>query len=112
MLSFFVTAATAANMTVGSLLFASPPHAQPKPCCSARHASSGIASIGNEAPELNSISICMARGWVSGFGCQVSDYLKTKNPKLHLRSLQVAGRQMLFQDGNIRSFFHVPDKPI
>jgi hypothetical protein len=52
-----VTAAMADNMAVGSLLFASPPQAQSKPCVSASRASSGIASIGSYAPELNSMSI-------------------------------------------------------
>src|SRR5215204_7680057 len=45
------------NITVGSLLLASPPQAQSNPFASARRASSGIASIGSWAPELNSTSI-------------------------------------------------------
>ena len=51
---------TALSITVGSLLLASPPQAQPNPCSSAKRANSGIASIGNCAPELNSISIFMS----------------------------------------------------
>src|SRR3990172_8374195 len=55
-----VIAAIEDSIIDGSLLFASPAQQHPNPWVSANWANSGIASIGNWAPELNSISICMS----------------------------------------------------